>query len=406
MRLSRIVRQNYDRRPYPAVGTQKRYTPTWQIAPMRWIEAMWSRQDPPGRILVAGCGTGNEVFALHRVYPKAEIVGIDFSRRSIVIARNLHRRFFGQAKLKFGWADVTSRNFKKSAGGEFDFITCHGVLSYIEKPARGIAALESCLARDGALYLGVNGSIHLSQFWRPGLSDFGIDPQTFEDRSDLRRILKLFDAMAGHDLGFVSDLGAEYLSSDLFGPVIHTWPLSRWTRLCAQHGLFLRGSYWSHRILRAVINHELYEQLLPRTRAQAHELADKIAPTGFHWLVLDRHRESAGLWTNETNLLRHAIVQTKLYKIKWPAQRKIDRPYRKIVLKSESTNTQVEAKLPAILIELIRRANQATDLRDLLQSLRARIKPAELRKYLYLLYLLGAINFRRPEKTTTPHRSR
>ena len=397
MRVSRVVRENYDRRPYPAFEPKKRYTPKWQLAPMRWIEAMWSRRDPPKRILVAGCGTGNEVFALHRFYPKAEVVGVDFSRRSIDIARQLHRRFFGKANLKFSWADVTSPGFRKSAGGAFDFISCHGVLSYIEEPDRGIAALAKCLGRDGALYLGVNGPVHLSQSWRPALRDFGIDPQTFEDGPDLRRTLQLFDAMAGHDPGFISGAGAEYLSSDLFGPINHSWPLSRWTRLCANEGLILRGSYWSHRVLRSVINRDLYEQLLPRTRAQAHELADKIAPTGFHWLVFDRNKESAGIWTNESVLLGQAVVQTKLYKVTWPLPRQIGRGFRNIVLKSESTNTHVEVKLPRTIVEVVRRSNSSISLRDLVQSLPARIKPTELRKHLYLFYLLGAINMRTPQ---------
>ena len=334
---------------------------------------------------------------MHRCYPKAEIVGVDFSHRSIAIARNLHRRFFGKAKLKFGWADVTSRGLKKSLGGEFDFVTCHGVLSYIEEPVQGIAALETCLAPMGALYLGVNGPIHLSQFWRPGLRAVGIDPGTFEDGPELRRILKLFDAMADNEPGFISGLGADYLSSDLFGPIIHNWPLTRWIQLCGQHGLFLRGSYWSHQVLRSVINRELYEELLPRSRAQAHVLTDKIAPTGFHWLVFDRSKEPAGLWTNESQLLRHAVVQTKLYNVKWPGQRQAGRGSPRVVLKSKSTNTYVEVKLPAGFIELIHHCNPATALRDLLPSLPVRMKFEPLRKYLYLLYLLGAINLRLPE---------
>lgn len=396
MRVSRIVRENYDRRPYPALDSNKRYRPRWQIAPMPWIEAMWSRTSPPNRILVAGCGTGNEVFALHQFYPKAEIVGVDFSRRSIAIAQDLQRRFFGKAKLKFGWADVTSRNFRKSAAGDFDFITCHGVLSYIEEPARGIAALEKCLAADGALYLGVNGSIHLSQFWRPALREIGIDPEAFEDRPGVRRILGLFDAMAGHEPGFISDSGAEYLASDLFGPVIHSWPLSRWTQLCANHGLYLRGSYWSHRVIRSVISQGLHGELLPRTRAQAHELADKIAPTGFHWLVLDRNKESAALWTNESNLLRYSAVQTELYEVKWPVSPKC-RGFQNIVLRSKATNTLVEVVLPVAFIELIRRNDRGASLGNLLKALSPKITPANLKRSLYLLYLLGALNLRRPE---------
>src|SRR3954466_4007680 len=147
MQVGRLVQQSYDRLPYPAVKKAKRFRTIWRIAPMGWIEAMWRRPAGlPRRILVAGCGTGNEAFALHKSFPKASIVGIDFSARSIAIARDLQKRFFPKVDLRFFQADITNRNLDKTTGGKFDFISCHGVLSYLEQPERAIAAVAKCLS--------------------------------------------------------------------------------------------------------------------------------------------------------------------------------------------------------------------------------------------------------------------
>src|ERR1035441_3402666 len=67
------VRQSYDRLPYPAVQKGETHRPKWRLPPMTWIDAMWQPiSSPPERVLVAGCGTGNEAFALrHRLDRKS-----------------------------------------------------------------------------------------------------------------------------------------------------------------------------------------------------------------------------------------------------------------------------------------------------------------------------------------------
>lgn len=44
-------------------------------------------QDPSARVLVAGCGTGNDVLALHHRSPTLNLVGVDHSPEMIDIAR-------------------------------------------------------------------------------------------------------------------------------------------------------------------------------------------------------------------------------------------------------------------------------------------------------------------------------
>src|ERR1700731_4079988 len=60
------VKRIYERRPYPdprRVGTATR---RWQLPPLPWIHAIWQPRRRLRRILVAGCGTGIEAFALQR----------------------------------------------------------------------------------------------------------------------------------------------------------------------------------------------------------------------------------------------------------------------------------------------------------------------------------------------------
>src|SRR5260221_14699576 len=89
------VRRLYEKRPYPGAEEDALTEAKWRLAPMEWLTALWK----PGReaaaakrILVAGCGTGREAFAMRRKWPKAEIVAVDFSLRSIAVARELQKR--------------------------------------------------------------------------------------------------------------------------------------------------------------------------------------------------------------------------------------------------------------------------------------------------------------------------
>src|SRR5437870_5768593 len=124
MGVAKQVRKIYERRPYPSVKTGGCRRPRWRLPPMEWINAVWEPSQPfPARILVAGCGTGYEAFALGHRFPRSEIVAVDFSRTSIAIAKKLQRRMSRTRSIRFVVADLAGRSLKKAAGGEFDFIS-------------------------------------------------------------------------------------------------------------------------------------------------------------------------------------------------------------------------------------------------------------------------------------------
>src|SRR5215213_10825983 len=315
MNVAQRVRENYEQRPYPPLGCSRRLRPVWRIAPWEWMDAIWHPPQSPRRILVAGCGTGNEAFALRKRLPEADVVAVDFSARTIDIARERQRKSPGHNAIEFRRADLTAKSFPRTVSSKFDFISCHGVLSYLPQPERALQNLASVLSRDGALYLGVNGACHFSETWRLVLRESGFNPASFRDSCEFRDLLKLCDALADHPTGLIANQSPEYLAGDLFGPVIANRPLDDWLALASRYGFHFRGSYSAHRTLRRALNSGRYAQLVPRSRAEAHLLAERVAPSSFHLLLFSRRPATRTPWDDREKLLRCTVSLTNVYKV-------------------------------------------------------------------------------------------
>jgi SAM-dependent methyltransferase len=132
LNVTNQIRKIYEDHPYPAIDRRRRGT-VWCLPPRDWIESVWRPATPPRRILSAGCGTGNEAFALRKQFPNAEIVGVDFSASSLAIARRLQRAQ-GLRGIRFVEGDLSDPRLRKQLGGSFDFISCHGVLGLRRAP--------------------------------------------------------------------------------------------------------------------------------------------------------------------------------------------------------------------------------------------------------------------------------
>jgi SAM-dependent methyltransferase len=389
------VRRIYERRPYPDPRSGVVAIRRWRLPPIPWINAMSQPPRAPHRILVAGCGSGSEAFALQRKFPEAKVVGIDFSPRSIRAAKEQQKRSRELRKIRFLVSDLTKPGLAKTVG-KFDFVSCHGVISYIERPEQALRNLANCLQIDGALYLGVNGQSHFSSRWRRGLPKFGIDVTEFQDTRSIRQLLKVFDALCGYRIGTMAKADAGYLASDLFGPLLHNWSLADWMRACRKTRLHLLASYSSFFALRPIFDPDLNRLLIPRSRAEVLELLETLRPSTFHRLLLSHRPEVCPPWQNAGELLRWRAIATGLYVRRWPKRTKRWKTLRRLTLTSAPTNTVVELQVPEWEVELLRRANGRHSIADVLSSVSARISPTSLRDALYLLYLLGAINLRTP----------
>jgi SAM-dependent methyltransferase len=118
----------------------------------------------PFRVLVAGCGTGDSViFLAHQLKgTPAEIVAIDLSQTSLAIAR-ARAEMRGLDTIR--WVHGSLLDIKAAGVGEFDYITCLGVLHHLPDPSAGLAALESVLAEDGAMAIMLYGAVGRSHIY-------------------------------------------------------------------------------------------------------------------------------------------------------------------------------------------------------------------------------------------------
>src|SRR5688500_15314264 len=189
-----FTRRFYERSPFPPPTHSS--AKSWRPAPLEWILSIDRvRQPLPRRALVAGCGTGSEALLLQKALKDTEIVAVDFSPRSIRIARALQAESSVRRRVRFVQADLTQSALRREVGGDFDLVVCHGVLSYIPKPVSVLKNLAQCLRPDGQFYLGVNGADHFSASIRPVLAKVGIDLAQIPRDPSWRCLLQMQEAV-------------------------------------------------------------------------------------------------------------------------------------------------------------------------------------------------------------------
>ncbi len=240
----------------------------------------------PERVLVAGCGSGVEAVILRRRLPQAEIVAVDFSARSITVARRLERAAGSARPIRFLVADLTSPELARQTGGDFDLITCHGVLSYIPKPDQALRSLAACLRPDGALYLGVNGEASPAARLRPWLAGFGFALDELKNERRLRELLRLWDSLHDDELGELATMSVSYLASDVCGSHFKNWPLARWRAEANRGGWEVAGTDLLPTALLLTIARENYRPLFPLGNGEVAARLDQIRPVGFHRMML------------------------------------------------------------------------------------------------------------------------
>jgi SAM-dependent methyltransferase len=390
--VAQKVRAAYELRPFPSVSRESLRHPPWRLPPWEWITAV-AACPIPRRILVAGCGTGLEAFAFRERFPKAEIVGLDFAAHSIRLARRLQRRSARWRDLRFLRADLTNPRLAREIGDGFDFVSCHGVLSYLPASERALRNLARCLAPEGVFYLGVNGIGHFSRAWRKFLPAFGFEMEHWPGGPRLWRHLKLAVALSDEGHGELLRHGAGYLASDLFGPVIHNLPLAEWTRKCRAAGLHLRGSHGAQRLIWSAINDGSCDLFMPRSRGQVATLVDLLRLNSFHRLLFTRRPEPPAPWLRPDELMSwRPLVAPEMRRRRWP---KTGRS-RVVRIRSRSINRSIELRGAGWEIDLLRGGDGEHSIREILRGSGRTVAPATVRSQLYLFYLLELVNLRRP----------
>ncbi len=138
--VSLKVQEQYEEFPYPR----------WKSIP---VQPPNGDKLPRGRskILVAGCGTGQDPLMYAILAPQAEILAVDLSRSSLAYAMRKAEEF-GVKNITFRQADILKLGMLDQ---QFDYIASMGVLHHMKEPMEGWRVLCGLLKPDGILAVGL-----------------------------------------------------------------------------------------------------------------------------------------------------------------------------------------------------------------------------------------------------------
>jgi 2-polyprenyl-3-methyl-5-hydroxy-6-metoxy-1,4-benzoquinol methylase len=131
---SKIVQRFYMDNPYPK----------WKSVDISKTISITAKN-----MLVAGCGTGQQLinYAIHN--PKMQITAIDLSPISLNYAKLMAKKY-QLTNINFKIFDILNVAQLKQS---FDYIVCTGVLHHMESPSAGLQALKQVLVPEGEMFL-------------------------------------------------------------------------------------------------------------------------------------------------------------------------------------------------------------------------------------------------------------
>jgi len=207
---------------------------------------------PGGRILDAGCGTGELSSRLAELFPDARVDAVDVIDEHLDLARRTYSTLSG--RVSFAHGDVYHLGFKDET---FDLTVCRHVLQAIPYAARVIAELGRVTKRGGRLHLIVEdyGMIHMAPT-RLDVHRFWDEVWAYEQAigTDLHIGRNAFTVMT--DLGF-ADITLDYIVVDtlrvpreVFAQIWAAWR-DGYSDAIAEHSRFSKAEvleYWEDMI--------------------------------------------------------------------------------------------------------------------------------------------------------------
>jgi SAM-dependent methyltransferase len=153
--VSAAVRAQYETNPYPRwLRTQTRFVPG-SLAEI--LRELFPQADLAGacaaapRILVAGCGTGQNAIATARRFAGARVLAVDLSLASLAYAKRMGAEL-GVSNIEYRQADLVAPG---SLPKPFDLIECSGVLHHLADPLAGWASLAALVKPGGFMRIGL-----------------------------------------------------------------------------------------------------------------------------------------------------------------------------------------------------------------------------------------------------------
>jgi SAM-dependent methyltransferase len=138
---------------YQQVGRAPRWSSAWWAA--KFYTRLLHRRQPAGRVLDFGCGMGNLLRELERLY---ETWGVDVSWHGVQTARQ-------NAPRSRVWVGDTS-SLAVTGSGTFDAVIAKHVLEHVPQPAAAIQALAGALRPGGTFIMAVPNTTSLLRGWK------------------------------------------------------------------------------------------------------------------------------------------------------------------------------------------------------------------------------------------------
>lgn len=152
--VSREVRGMYEEHPYPRWFTCDRWAPL----PFReWLEREVPMLDysravaAAPRILVAGCGTGQDAIWLATDIANASVLAVDLSLTSLAYAQRMANEL-DVRNIEFRHGDILGLG---TLAERFDLVYSKGVLHHMREPVAGLRVLSGLLGAGGLLKIGL-----------------------------------------------------------------------------------------------------------------------------------------------------------------------------------------------------------------------------------------------------------
>lgn len=107
-------------------------------------------------ILIAGCGTGQEVMYYSAAFPKARILAVDLSPVSLSYALRKARER-GVTNVDFRQADILA--LPGALDRQFDIVISSGVLHHMKEPEKGFAVVHGLTKPDGLMRISLYSAL-------------------------------------------------------------------------------------------------------------------------------------------------------------------------------------------------------------------------------------------------------
>jgi 2-polyprenyl-3-methyl-5-hydroxy-6-metoxy-1,4-benzoquinol methylase len=152
--VSAAVRAQYEANPYPRwvrMQSSSAAAPLGQIVKELFPQVELQALSEKPRILVAGCGTGQNAIATAQRFAGASVLAVDLSLASLAYAK---RKTFelGLQSIEYRQADILSLS---GLNDRFDLVECSGVLHHLEDPFAGWRILASLMKPGGFMRVGL-----------------------------------------------------------------------------------------------------------------------------------------------------------------------------------------------------------------------------------------------------------